>query len=49
MMAAMVPETRYAKSGDVNIAYQVAGEGPVDLILVPGGSRTSRCSGTSPL
>jgi hypothetical protein len=22
------PETRYAKSGDVNIAYQVAGDGP---------------------
>jgi pimeloyl-ACP methyl ester carboxylesterase len=30
------PETRYAKSGDVNIAYQVVGEGPRDLIYVPG-------------
>jgi class 3 adenylate cyclase len=30
------PETRYAKSGDVNIAYQVVGEGPFDLIWVPG-------------
>jgi class 3 adenylate cyclase len=30
------PETRYAKSGDVNIAYQVVGSGPLDLILVPG-------------
>src|SRR5438105_10463648 len=30
------PETRYAKSGDVNIAYQMAGEGPIDLVLVPG-------------
>jgi class 3 adenylate cyclase len=30
------PETRYAKSGDVNIAYQVVGEGPLDLVLVPG-------------
>jgi pimeloyl-ACP methyl ester carboxylesterase/DNA-binding CsgD family transcriptional regulator len=29
-------ETRYAKSGRVNIAYQVVGEGPTDLILVPG-------------
>jgi class 3 adenylate cyclase len=28
--------TRYAKSGDVNIAYQVVGEGPFDLIWVPG-------------
>lgn len=32
----MRPETRYARSGEVNIAYQVAGEGPVDLVLVPG-------------
>ena len=30
-----VPETRYAKSGDVNIAYQVVGDGPFDLIHVP--------------
>jgi class 3 adenylate cyclase/pimeloyl-ACP methyl ester carboxylesterase len=30
------PETRYAKSGDVSIAYQVAGEGPFDVVLVPG-------------
>ncbi|HET8653280.1 MAG TPA: adenylate/guanylate cyclase domain-containing protein [Gaiellaceae bacterium] len=32
----MPPETRYAKSGDVNIAYQVVGGGPLDLVLVPG-------------
>ena len=32
----MPPETRYAKSGDVNIAYQVVGDGPLDLVLVPG-------------
>ena len=32
----MQPETRYAKSGDVNIAYQVVGEGSRDLVLVPG-------------
>jgi pimeloyl-ACP methyl ester carboxylesterase len=31
-----VPETRYAKSGDVHIAYQVLGEGPIDLVFVPG-------------
>jgi class 3 adenylate cyclase len=30
------PETRYAKSGDLNIAYQVVGEGPFDLVYVPG-------------
>ena len=27
---------RYARSGDVNIAYQVTGEGDLDLVLVPG-------------
>jgi len=31
-----LPITRYVASGDVNIAYQTMGEGPVDLILVPG-------------
>jgi pimeloyl-ACP methyl ester carboxylesterase/class 3 adenylate cyclase len=30
------PETNYAKSGDIHIAYQVIGSGPFDLILVPG-------------
>ena len=30
------PETRYARSGDVNIAYQVVGDGPIDLVYVPG-------------
>ena len=34
--ALVIPDTRYAKSGDVSIAYQVVGEGPRDLILVPG-------------
>ncbi|MBV8727761.1 MAG: adenylate/guanylate cyclase domain-containing protein, partial [Candidatus Eremiobacteraeota bacterium] len=28
--------TRYAKSGDFNIAYQVVGDGPFDLVWVPG-------------
>jgi class 3 adenylate cyclase len=31
-----LPATRYAQSGDVNIAYQVTGDGPLDLVLVPG-------------
>jgi len=31
-----VPEVQYAKSGDVNIAYQVTGDGPFDLVFVPG-------------
>jgi pimeloyl-ACP methyl ester carboxylesterase len=30
------PETRYARSGDVSIAYQVIGDGPFDVVLVPG-------------
>jgi pimeloyl-ACP methyl ester carboxylesterase/class 3 adenylate cyclase len=29
-------ETRYARSGDVSIAYQVTGEGPFDVVFVPG-------------
>ena len=32
----MTPETRYARSGEVWIAYQVIGQGPIDLVLVPG-------------
>jgi class 3 adenylate cyclase len=31
-----LPETCYALSGDVNIAYQVMGDGPIDIIMVPG-------------
>src|SRR3954466_1654941 len=30
------PQTHYAKSGDVSIAYQVVGDGPIDLVLVLG-------------
>jgi pimeloyl-ACP methyl ester carboxylesterase len=30
------PETHYVKSDDVHIAYQVLGEGPFDLLFVPG-------------
>jgi class 3 adenylate cyclase len=32
----MHPTTAYARNGDVSIAYQVVGEGPVDLVFVPG-------------
>jgi pimeloyl-ACP methyl ester carboxylesterase len=31
----MMPETRYARSGEVHIAYQVIGERPIDLVYVP--------------
>ena len=30
-----VPQTRYARSGELRIAYQVVGEGPLDVVLVP--------------
>jgi hypothetical protein len=33
---AMPPATRYARSGSVHIAYQMIGQGPMDLALVPG-------------
>jgi class 3 adenylate cyclase len=29
-------DVRYARSGEINIAYQVTGDGPFDLVLVPG-------------
>ncbi len=32
----MVPTTRYARSGDASIAYQVTGEGALDLLFLPG-------------
>jgi pimeloyl-ACP methyl ester carboxylesterase/DNA-binding winged helix-turn-helix (wHTH) protein len=31
-----VPETHYARSGDVNIAYQVVGSGPRDVVFIMG-------------
>ena len=34
-MSVELPETRYARSGELSIAYQVAGDGPFDLVLVP--------------
>ena len=30
-----MPEVRYAKSGDLHIAYQVLGQGDLDLVLIP--------------
>ena len=35
-MGVTIPRTQYAQSGDVNIAYQVFGEGPIDLVFVAG-------------
>jgi hypothetical protein len=48
-----IPETKYARSGDLHIAYQVLGEGPFDVVTSPGwishmehqwGSRSLRTS-----
>jgi len=33
---AQTPRTRYASRGDLDIAYQIIGEGPVDLVVMPG-------------
>lgn len=35
-MSFLHPETHYAKNGDISIAYQVIGNGPLDLVNVPG-------------
>ncbi len=35
MTPAVPPKTRYAKSGDVHIAYQIVGNGTLDLVVVP--------------
>jgi hypothetical protein len=43
----MQPETRYAKSGDVHIAYQVFGDGPINLVIAPFSCRTWSIFGTS--
>ena len=32
----MLPKTKYARSGDVRIAYQISGDGPVDVVWAPG-------------
>ena len=36
MANTLQPKTQYAKSGDIHIAYQINGEGPLDLVCVPG-------------
>jgi hypothetical protein len=35
-MPLRIPETRYARSGDVAIGYQILGDGPVDFVWVSG-------------
>ena len=42
------PATHYARSGDVNIAYQVIGAGPIDLVFVMGWVSHLDCFWTEP-
>jgi pimeloyl-ACP methyl ester carboxylesterase len=32
----VTPEVRYARNGDTSIAYQIVGDGPFDLVFIPG-------------
>jgi len=46
----MESDVNYARSGDVHLAYRVFGDGPHDLVLIPGtlsagDSRPARCGG----
>ncbi len=36
MAGSDIPTTQYADSGGLNIAYQVFGDGSLDLVFVPG-------------
>ncbi|MBS0386504.1 MAG: adenylate/guanylate cyclase domain-containing protein [Proteobacteria bacterium] len=36
MSSSRLPTTRFAQSGDASIAYQVMGDGPIDLVVAPG-------------
>jgi class 3 adenylate cyclase len=42
------PRTRYATCGDIDIAYQVLGEGPSDLVMLPGSSIPIDCIDLEP-
>ena len=48
-MIDVTPETRYARSGDVHIAYQVVGTGSVDLVYMPGFMSHVECAWDEPL
>ena len=36
LTGAPVPPTQYARNGDLSIAYQVFGSGPLDVVIIPG-------------
>ena len=35
-LGAVTPDIRYANNGEVHLAYQVLGDGPIDLVYVAG-------------
>src|SRR4029079_8751299 len=43
-----IPTTRYVRSDDVHVAYQVIGDGPLDLLWVPGDVSHVEAAGQSP-
>ena len=43
------PETRYAWSGELHVAYQVLGDGPLDLVISPGWISHAERQGEQPL
>ncbi|HEY6318863.1 MAG TPA: adenylate/guanylate cyclase domain-containing protein [Acidimicrobiia bacterium] len=43
------PDTQYAKSGDLHVAYQVIGDGPIDVITSPGWISHMECQWEQPL
>lgn len=47
-MVAQAPRTRYAQRGDLDIAYQMIGGGPTDLVVFPGPSIPIDCIDTEP-
>ena len=47
-MRSVHPEIRYAKSGDLSIAYQVVGDGPPDLVFVGGWVSHLECAWEMP-
>jgi class 3 adenylate cyclase len=45
---ATIARTRYARAGEIDIAYQVVGDGPHDLVMYPGNSIPIDCIDTEP-
>jgi class 3 adenylate cyclase len=49
LTAVELPETRFARLGQARVAYQVAGEGPIDLLYVPAMATSVDCQWDSPV